>query len=136
MLVIHFLKNSYLINAFCRFNISTDDIYRAISDNTASAVSASRMITNQRAVNSQKIYCMMHTVDLAVKHALGICVRRKQKMVLDKSLALKQLRTRAKGLCAYIMDKHNKSRFEEFKKFLKCIGDVNVHNLKSQMPHE
>jgi hypothetical protein len=74
------------------------------------------MIIDQRANVSQKVFCMMHTVDLAVKHALGISVRRKNKVVLDECLHLKRIRTRVKEFCSYIMDKHKKSRFEELKK--------------------
>jgi hypothetical protein len=66
-------------NCSLSFGISTTDVYRAISDNTASAVSASCMIAEKRGSETQKIYCLIHTVDLAVKHVLGILVRRKKR---------------------------------------------------------
>jgi hypothetical protein len=66
-----------------RYNISLNDIYRALSDNTTSAVSASKMIIDKIGSSTQKVYCMMHTIDLAVKHALGICVRKKRKSLMN-----------------------------------------------------
>lgn len=57
----------------------------------------------------------MHTVDLAVKHGLGILVRKKRKEVVDPCVELTRVRTKIRELCAYVMDKKNKSRFDELK---------------------
>jgi hypothetical protein len=116
-----------------RFNISSNDIYRAISDNTLLAVSASRLIIDHRATVSQKVFCMMHTVDLAVKHALGISVRRKNKVVLDECLHLKRICSRVKEFCSYVMDKHNKSRFKELKKI--STGNWKCDCCKFEIPN-
>jgi hypothetical protein len=90
-------------------------VYRAISNNTASAVSASRLISEKRGSETQKIYCLMHTVDLAVKHGLGILVRKKKKEVVDVCEELTRVRMKVRELCAHIMDKKVKARFEELK---------------------
>jgi hypothetical protein len=57
----------------------------------------------------------MHTVDLAVKHGLGILVRKKKKEIIDPCEELTKVRMKIRELCAYIMDKKNKSRYEELK---------------------
>jgi hypothetical protein len=67
------------------------------------------MIAEKRGSETQKIYCLMHTVDLAVKHGLGILVRRKKKEVVNPCEELTKLRLKIRELCAYVMDKKNKS---------------------------
>jgi hypothetical protein len=57
----------------------------------------------------------MHTVDLAVKHGLGILVRKKKNKVVDPCEELNKIQMKICELCAYVMDKKNKSRFSELK---------------------
>jgi hypothetical protein len=72
----------------------------------------------------------MHTVDLAVKHGLGILVRKKKKVVVDECKELTNLRTKVKELCAYIMDKKVKTRFEELKTLSNDIWNCNCSKLE------
>jgi hypothetical protein len=72
--------------------------YRAIRDNTASAVSASRLVSEKRGSETQKIYCLMHTGDLAVKHGLGILLQKKKKAVIDTCDDLTRVRMKVGDL--------------------------------------
>jgi hypothetical protein len=72
----------------------------------------------------------MQTGDLAVKHGLGILVRKKKKVVVDKCHDLTKLRTKVKDLCAYVMDKKIKSRFEELKSLSNGIWNCNCSKLE------
>lgn len=98
-----------------RFNINFADVFRAISDNRASAVAASKLISEGRIGKDQKVFCLMHTVDLAVKHALTILVRNRRGEVVDACEPITDLRLRLKALASYIMDRKVKSRFEDMK---------------------
>ncbi len=88
-------------------------MFRAISDNTSSAVAASKLISEGRIGEDQKIFCLMHTVDLAVKHALAILVRKRKGIVVDACEPITDLRLRLKALASYIMDRKVKKRFED-----------------------
>jgi hypothetical protein len=72
----------------------------------------------------------MHTVDLAVKHGLGILVRKKKKVVVDECVELTKLRTKIKDLCSYVMDKKSKTRFEDLKKISNDIWNCDCSKLE------
>jgi hypothetical protein len=58
----------------------------------------------------------MHTVDSAIKHALGMSTRKRGNVVIEEYVQLTNLRKRVTDLCTYIMDKPFKSRFEVMKR--------------------
>jgi hypothetical protein len=60
----------------------------------------------------QKIFCMLHTVDLVTKHAIGILKRKKNTIVQDDCPPLNTFRKRILSMAKYIMDKHHKWRFD------------------------
>lgn len=98
-----------------RFGIRSEDIYRAVSDNTNSAVLASHLVASGRKPNGEYTMCGMHSTELLMKHALGLVTRKKGNKVVDCFPEGLELIKRVHSSHSFIMDKKAKSRFYELK---------------------
>jgi hypothetical protein len=74
----------FLFIICCRFNITTNDVYRGISDTTNSALMVGRLIAGMREPTIKGNSCNMHAQELVVVHALGLKKRTLDKVVIDK----------------------------------------------------
>ena len=88
---------------------------RSINDTANSAVRAGLIVSQERKPScGSGTTCVMHSQELVMKHALGIAIRRKGRVVVDEFQDGKSLRDKCKGLASRIMDKKAKGRFKEY----------------------
>jgi hypothetical protein len=100
-----------------RCGIEPKDIFRAVNDTTNSALMTGRMMAGVDGT------CVMHEVDLVIKHALGVVKRRKRGVgVVDSFPDCEAFRKKVKKCLSYLMDKKSKSRYAKYEIMMKTSG--------------
>ena len=56
----------------------------------------------------------MHAQELVLKHALGLAVRRKNRIIHDQFIEGKAIRDAVRNLLSTVMDKKAKARYKEY----------------------
>lgn len=108
----------HLNRMLSRYGIVGDDIFRAISDTTNSALKTGREISQMRNLDTKNT-CYMHTQELVVTHALGIRTRTNRDGLKDTFPAMRDLIQKVRILCSTISNKKSKNTFKLYKKFIR-----------------
>ena len=66
--------------------------------------------------------CLMHVIELVLKHATGKNVRKRGGQVIDKFEEMDRLRAAATAAVSWLMDKKSKKRYKEFCQSMKASG--------------
>ena len=117
-----------------RYGIEFSDVFRSVSDTTNSAVAAGSIISEGRSGRGGGTTCVMHTQELCLKHALGVCVRKRSGVVVDSFEEGKSLRDRVKLFASKVMDKKAKGRFAEYNRV--CLDSYRTPALKIALPND
>ena len=117
-----------------RYGIEVSDIFRSVSDTTNSAVAAGSIISEGRSGRGGGTTCVMHTQELCLKHALGVCVQKQKGVLVDSFVEGNSLHDRVKLFAFKLMDKKLKGRFAEYNRV--CLENYRTPALKIALPND
>jgi hypothetical protein len=103
-----------------RFKIRQENIFRGINDTANNAKKAGTMLAGGRKQHGGTS-CGMHTVDLCIKHAIGMNVRKRNRVVTDSFPPGQALKKRIHDFLSATKNKKSKARTTAYFKMCKAI---------------
>jgi hypothetical protein len=98
-----------------RVNVQSEDVWRCANENANNAKLIGRFVSQHRLPLNSKSTCVMHTGNLILEHALGICTRTCNHQILDSFDVGKDLCIKVHKNLMGIMSKRNKHVFDAYK---------------------
>ena len=90
-----------------------EDIFRASNDTTNSAVRTGELLSGLKGT------CLMHELELALKHAIGWLTRKRNNRIVDSFDKAEELRELSFKVARYLMEKRAKSRLKKYAELMK-----------------